>query len=152
HIAKDEAISWRVALDASLFPALDPPRAAAPEASAKPLPKLGSVALPPRRPARRDAFWAGIAGLALALLVWLKASGVEAACALRQCHPRPLVPWSGRYRAPLAGAAFALAVGAVLDGAHPLPAAGALLLAMALGTYRMARGSAEPHGSGQWQT
>jgi hypothetical protein len=155
HVARDEAIRWSVRLDRALFdvgaetgPQETGPRAAAPSAapSAAPLPNR-------ERPAPDSSVSLGLAaaGLAYAILVWLKARAVAAASALRACTPRPWLGMSAPWRALLAGGAVVAAGALSIAGQPPLLGALALLLAMAFAAHHRPRETRELRGPGEWR-
>lgn len=144
HVARGEPVLWRIEASAA---ALAVSEAAAPVTSprAKPV-----TPLPPPRRSLRWPLIAAAFGLALALLLSLKARAFGAACRARRGVPRPLVPLAVWLRVPLA----ALALGAGLftgsELEEPTLAAVGILFAMALATERTPRLERTPRGPGRW--
>jgi hypothetical protein len=151
HMAKGEAVPWRILVDASTF---DVQRAAKTEETTA----LDSAV--PARPAMvkeerdRRPLWAITAAVALLLsiAVGLKSRWVEAACRLRGATARPLLPLNAPLRVLLASIGVVGAVYAVVDSTEPLLAAGALLVSMAAATHLPPRLSAALRGPGKWVT
>ena len=115
HVARDEAITWRVLLDRGLFPGAVQ---VSPTDAASPPPVMPSTAAP-LVPARSVALAAGLpwillASVAYALLIALKSWRLDHAARIRNCRPRPFVAWRARYRATAAGLCLGAAAAAVV--------------------------------------
>ena len=149
HMAKGEAVPWRITVDASTFDVRAAPRSEEPPALAPEVAVKGSA---PRRAPDRRPLYAVAAALAalLALLVVLKSRWVDEACRRRGARARPLLPLHAVLRGLLAGLAAVGAVLAALETTEPLLAAGAMLLSMALATHLPPRLSAPLRGPGKW--
>jgi hypothetical protein len=108
---------------------------------------------PAQRSARQpfELAMAGAAGLAYALLVWLKARAVDAATQRRATTPRPWIGMPGAWRALAAGAAVSAAGAVAIVGERPLFLALGLLLAMALAAHHPPRAKATLRGPGEWR-
>lgn len=152
HVARGEAMTWRVRLDADLFPVLRgeaetaPPRAPRPSETGEPLsPGAERMRLSP------PPYQLGLGGLLYALLVWLKAWQAARASAARGCRPRALVAWRAPARAGLAGLCLLGAAVLSLYWDAPLAAALALLAALAFATERSPQHSPAPRGPGAWR-
>lgn len=152
HVARDEAITWRVLMDRGLFPGAV---RTSPEVTASPpaLTPRPAAPLAPPGPLARGAglLWIALAGIVYALLIALKSWWLARAAPLRKCQPRPFVAWRTRYRAPAAGLCLAAAAGTVVWLDAPVLAAGLLLLAAAFAAQRPPAATPELRGPGQWQ-
>lgn len=148
HVARDESMVWRVALDPGLFTSV---AEQAPEAA--PGVRGPSEEAPLAPPARRGPGlpWLLAAGAAYGLLVQLKARGVARAARARDATPRAYVDWPAPWRALGAGLAFAAACAAVSWGRPPLLAAAALLAAMGLAAHQPPQQALRLRGPGHWQ-
>lgn len=153
HVARREAITWRILLDRQLFGGGAANRA-------EPLPALLPSALgvtPELTPARprvdwpRHLPWMLAMGFLYAALVWLKARAVEQAAAARNGAARAWLALPTALRAPLAGVLVTLASAATFLQIHPTWAAAALLCAMACAAQRSPATRTEPRGPGQWR-
>jgi hypothetical protein len=149
HMAKGEAVPWRITVDASTFDVTPEPKVEEPQAElAPPLVKASAPKLAPdRRPV-----WAAISVLAvvLATVVVMKSRWVEEACRRRAARARPLLPVPSPVRGLLAAAFGVGAAVAVIGSTEPLLAAGALLVSMAFATHLPPRLSAALRGPGTW--
>jgi len=159
HVARDEAIHWNVRLDRQLFGASSAPAASAlPSVSDAARPSAPSAAPTPPRTGvasgaldSRMSLILAVAGVAYALLIGLKARGVNAAAALRGCTPRPWLGAGAAWRALLGGAAVSVAGALSIRGEPPMLAALALLVAMACAAYHRPREAVTLRGPGEWQ-
>jgi hypothetical protein len=148
HMAKGEAVPWRITVDASIFDvhAAPPPEepVLAPEAPVK---ATAPRAAPDRRP-----LYVGVGSMAalLALVVILKSRSVAAACKMRGALARPLVPFPAPARGLLAAACVSGAVFTALSTTEPLFAAALLLAAMAFSTHLPPRLLPVLRGPGKW--
>ena len=152
HIARGEAMLWRVRVDSGLFATKAPAFADTAPIAAEPTPPAE-----PRESSLRTLHlsshwpWLLLGGVLYALLVRFKAWRVSSAAKLVQCRPRALVGWRASWRAAFAGVSLASAATlSLLD--QPLLAAAALLLCLALATERTPRSSAKANANGDWQT
>jgi hypothetical protein len=153
HVASDEAIRWDIRLDRTLFDT-----GAAPgdnDRGGAPAPGTVPAALPapaPRSASRPfELALASAAGVAYALLVWLKARAVDAAARRRATTPHPWIGVSGVWRALGAGAAVSAAGAVAIVGERPLFLALALLLAVALAAHHPPHARASLRGPGEWR-
>jgi hypothetical protein len=151
HVARDEAITWRVLLDRGLFPGAVQ---VSPMGAASPPPVMPNMPAPAA--ARSLAIAAGLpwillAGVAYALLVALKSWRLDRAARIRNCRPRPFVAWRARYRAAVAGLCLGASAAAVVWLDAPVLAAGLLVVASAFAAQRPPAPSPELRGPGQWQ-
>jgi hypothetical protein len=166
HLARDEAMSWEVVLDAALFgaapspdpAAAEPPSSAAPAAEAAPSTSPEPITIEPagsQRPASPRAgvglaVWL-IAGLLYALVVRLKTWSVAQGARARDARPRPWIPWGANARALGAGGALSAAAALAAAGQPPLVCASWLLLAMAFAAHRTVEDIPLLRGPGDWQ-
>jgi hypothetical protein len=157
HVARHEAPHWRIRLDRTLF-AGSPALASAPapldtEPSEMdldgiwPAPERGLS----RLPAARVLPLLLAAALGYGCLVAAKGRAVARASALRNCQVRALVSGRAALHALLAGLLLALASAAVIWLDAPLPAALALLAALALASHRPPTSETPLRGPGEWQ-
>jgi hypothetical protein len=148
RVARGEAAVWSARVDPKAFPEVKDP-------SLHPAPIA-----PPPPPANRWGQFGAAAALLLAALgfgalVREKTRRVEASCAARAVRPRPLFAlaslgaWASRARALLAGAAFATGIACEALGA-PTWGAAAIVLAMALSTFRTPHARTKVRGPGAW--
>ena len=149
HMAKNEAVPWRIVVDGSTFDHAPEPKADEPAAEPA-LPPVKSSAPPATKDPR--PFWAAIAGLGfvLAILVAMKSRWVEEACARRAARARPLLPLPPPVRGMLSAGFAVAAVLFVAESTEPWFAAGALLASMAFATHLPPRLSAALRGPGAW--
>jgi hypothetical protein len=153
HVARREAILWRVSLDRRLFSADAAPAPSANLEPAAPIPnRQATLPHAPPAPLPPRLFWVVLAGLGYALLIQLKSVCVARAALLRNSQPRTWLGWRAPYRAVAAGVCVGAAVGGVLFGDAPGLAAVALILAMAFATERPPQPGSSLRGPGQWQT
>jgi hypothetical protein len=154
HVARGEAITWRISLASSLFPGAPAtsPSSALSVATHTPTRPATLSTSPPRAPLYRALPWMLLGGVLYALLVQLKIRAVRQAASVRHCRARAWIECRPAYRALLAGAMFATAVGGILNGASPSFAATALLLAMALAAHRVPEQNQDLRGPGVWKT
>lgn len=152
HVARDEAITWRVLLDRRLFPGAVP---ASPSTAASPPPVTPSTAAPLAKapPVALSAGlpWILLAGVVYALLIALKSWRLARAARLRNCRPRPFVAWRARYRATAAGSCLGAAAAAVVWLDAPLLAAGLVAVGAAFAAQRPPVPNPELRGPGQWR-
>lgn len=149
HMAKGEAVPWRITVDASTFDVAPELDAEGPKTEPALVPVKASA---PRAITDRRPLWASIAALALVLatIVVMKSRWVEEACTRRGARARPLLPVPSPVRG-LLSAGFAVAAAlAVVESAEPFLAAGALLVSMAFATHLPPRLSAALRGPGTW--
>lgn len=146
HVARGEAVTWRVLLDEAL---LGPAPSSTAARQTRPSERTGPRQHTASALSRHWPVCLAL-GLLLAGLVRVKRRYVEAAAALRHCRARPLirVPW----RAPLAGVALGGALAASLGSASPLVAAALFLAAIALSAHRPPDATPELRGPGAWRT
>jgi hypothetical protein len=145
HVAKGEPVLWRIEASADALPASPEPAADAKPQAAAP------AAVPVAR--ARSLRWPSITaafGLALAVLAWLKAARLGAACRLARATVSPLVPLPGSVRALLAGLVLGLGLYFAGELLQPIVAAAGVLSAMALVIERAPRGERTPRGPGRW--
>jgi hypothetical protein len=151
HVARGEAITWRVRLDRSLFGSSASAAATTPSVEPSPAASEAPPHAPPA-PLSPGLVWAVLAGLGYALAVQLKAWQAARAAQLRNCQPRAWIGWKAPYRAALAGSLFAAAVTSIVWGDAPTLAAAALALAMAFAAQRSPDAAEILRGPGHWQT
>jgi hypothetical protein len=148
HMAKGEAVPWRITVDAATF---DVHTAAPPEepvvAPEVPVKVTAPRAAPDRRP-----LYAGVGAIAalLALVVVLKSRAVDAVCKKRGAGARPLVPLAAPARGLLAAGCATSAVFVALSTTEPLFAAALLLVAMAFSTHLPPKLLPVLRGPGKW--
>ncbi|HVW24218.1 MAG TPA: hypothetical protein VHC69_02550 [Polyangiaceae bacterium] len=148
HMAKGEAVSWRITVDAATFDLRAEPKSEEPVLAPEVPAKAGAPkALPDERP-----LFGSVAAVAvlLALVVVLKSRWVDAACRLRGARARPLVPLAAPLRALFAGACAFAAVFVALGATEPFGAAALLLASMASSTHLPPRLSPLLRGPGKW--
>ena len=144
HVARGEPVLWRVEASSAAL-TVDPLATPAVTPKEKPLAPLP----PPRRSWRFPLLSAGF-GLALALLIALKALAFGRACRARRAVARPLVPLAAWARAPLAALALGAGLCAGSELEEPTLAVLGILLALALGIERAPRLERTPRGPGRW--
>lgn len=146
HVAKGEVVLWRAVVDGASFDLAprEVPVVVEPEPAPAPTPKAA-----PRTSETVPVAIAAAAGAVYALLVFLKARLVRAACAARRAVPRPLLPLSTLLRALLAGASMAGAAFLVHFG-WPTFAGASLLVALAAATHLAPLAPLTPRGPGKW--
>lgn len=152
HVARAEAITWRVALDRRLFPGAPGPSMSA----AASTPQAGPTALTPIAPGRPFTLmsalpWLSLLGVCYGLLVWLKTWRVARAARVRGCRPRPFIPWRTACRSLVAGVCLSGAATSVVWLDLPTLAAVLLVLAAALAAQRPPEPSPELRGPGAWK-
>lgn len=160
HVARDEAITWRVWLDGAMLPAAMLPAARARDASLLPAPEPAAAAQTSvAAPRRWSHYPVGtylpllvMAGVAYGLLVRLKTWRLARAAVLRRCEPRALVGWPASWRSALAGACLSGAAALVLWADAPLLAAVALISALVFAAELPPASNVFERGGGKWQT
>ncbi len=147
HMARGEAVSWRIAVDAGTFDLGAEPHE---ESVAIPA-KVAAPAAPRSTPSwSKVALIAFALALLLAAVVAMKASWVEASCRSRGAKPRPLLPISTPLRAVLAAAGMLGATATIVTSLSPLLAAASLMVALAAATHLPPRVSPALRGPGKW--
>lgn len=153
HTAKNEAVHWRLKLDAGLFerePASDPTVATAPSAPA-PASARASVHGSPANTRTHALAWAALLGIVYALLVALKSHWTTRAALLGGCHARALIDLPRSLRIGLAGLCFSIAATLVMVWEAPVLAALALIAAMLLAAQRSPELDPTLRGPGEWR-
>jgi hypothetical protein len=150
HMAKGEAVPWRIIVDAATFDVHEAQPSEEAPALAAEVPVKGSA---PRKPPDRRPLYAVSAALAalLSLIVVLKSRWVDAACRKRGARSRPLLPLPAVLRGLLAGLAAFGAVFVVEETTEPLLAAALLLVSMAFATHLPPRLAPVLRGPGKWE-
>ena len=153
HTAKNEAVHWRLKLDAGLFEraaASDPTVAATPGELA-PASASASVHGSPTYTRTRALAWAALFGIVYALLVALKSHWTTRAAQLGGCHARALIDLPRSLRIGLAGLCFTIAATLVMVWEAPVLAALALIGAMLLAAQRSPELDPTLRGPGEWR-
>jgi hypothetical protein len=151
HTAKNEAVHWRLNLDAGLFERAavnDTTIATAPSA---PAPAGASARSSPGQTRARGLAWAALLGIVYALLVALKSHWTTRAAQLGGCHARALIDLPRSLRIGLAGLCFTIAATLVMVWEAPVPAALALIGAMLLAAQRSPELDPALRGPGEWR-
>jgi hypothetical protein len=143
HVAKNEAVEWRVLVSPSAF-----------DAFAKPV--LPAVTRPPSAagsPVRlRGGWWALFTSLGLiyALLVFAKWRSIKAACRGRNAEDRALIPIPTLVRAVLAGTLLGAAAWSAQSTEHPALIGALLTASMALAVHLSPKRLSRLRGPGRW--
>ena len=142
HVARGEAASWVLRVDARAFSGAGEPHAAS-------KPPAPTAVEPDRMREACTALLLAAVALAFGLLVAHKDRAFSLRCSKVGATARGLLPLRPTIRAAMAGSAFGAALGVELAG-NPTAASAVLAMSMLLACAGRPRAARQPRGRGQW--